>query len=86
VKTLVSKFAFKWVNLCRYAAAKREVMAILPVMQTFMAMTKSKDADMQTSAATFLSNMTDTTDEAHRATLVQVGAVWRLKVGGLDKC
>ena len=66
-------------NLVIDAEAKKEVMAILPVMQTFMNMSKSKDADLQCSAATFLSNMSDTTDDQDRATLVNVGAVWRLK-------
>ena len=66
-------------NLVIDQEAKREVMTILPVMKTFMGMSKTKNPDMQTSAATFLSNMTDTTEEKDRAMLVQVGAVWRLK-------
>jgi len=67
-------------NLVIDAQTKREVMLLLPAIANFMEATKSKDNDTQVSTVRFLSSMADTTDEAHRAELVTMGVVRRLRV------
>lgn len=66
-------------NLVIDEEAKSEVMHLLPSLKHFMMMTKSKDGDTQTGAASFLCNLSNTLDDKHRSNLVEAGAVWRLK-------
>lgn len=66
-------------NLVIEPEAKKEVMGILPVMETVMTLSRHKDAGIQTYATTFLSNLANTADEGDRAKLVNIGALWRLK-------
>jgi len=64
-------------NLAQYDEGRRRITMMLPVMKTFMSLTKSKDGSIQTESTRFLHNLTHTDDDK-KSLLVSAGAVWRL--------